>query len=212
MTDAVGYPVLAEPVPIELANTRYRDGEEIVDFLAPPFSATDWFDSSPTASLLIRPMRWSAADRAELVRLRDVVDVLLRASISNVTPRAADTDALNRAAARTSSHPMLEWDVAPRRVERRAHRSRLDAVLGVIAADTIELLTGAAADAVRICANDDCQLLFVRNHHRRRWCHNSCGHRHRQAAYSRRIHQRDVSNEFPALRQRRAGLPERTPS
>jgi predicted RNA-binding Zn ribbon-like protein len=29
-------------------------------------------------------------------------------------------------------------------------------------------------------------MLFVKAHHRRQWCHESCGHRARQATYYRR--------------------------
>jgi predicted RNA-binding Zn ribbon-like protein len=58
-------------------------------------------------------------------------------------------------------------------------------VLGALAHDLMDVLANPAR--LLVCANDDCSMLFVQHHHRRRWCHDGCGHRHRQAAYYRRL-------------------------
>jgi predicted RNA-binding Zn ribbon-like protein len=72
-------------------------------------------------------------------------------------------------------------------VVRRDAHSAVDRVLADLAESAIAILAGSGAGPIAVCANDDCSMLFVRQHHRRRWCHNSCGHRHRQAAYARRL-------------------------
>jgi predicted RNA-binding Zn ribbon-like protein len=187
----IDYPVLGEPVAVELANTRYRDGDTVVEFLATPLMAAGWFDASPTAASLLRPGRWTRGDLAELVVLRDAIDAVLRAVVEGIVPASRAVSALNRAAARARGHAELDWprDGLPRRIERRDAASPVDAVLAVLATDAIELVGGPDRSSVQVCANDDCEMLFVRHHHRRRWCHNSCGHRHRQADYYRRTRQ-----------------------
>ena len=180
-------PILGEPVPVELANTRYRDGAGVVDFLANPFLADRWFRESPTASKLARPRRWSAPGWIRLVELRNAADVLLRARIDGGRADPWTVAHLNSIAALASCAPELRWDGEQdvRRVERLIAGDQTDALLGTVAHLTIALLAGADAMLLRVCGNDDCQMLFLKTHHRRRWCHNSCGHRHRQAKYYR---------------------------
>lgn len=178
-------PVLGEPVPIELANTRYRDGDELVEFLPHPVTAARWFALSPTAALLPQPHRWTRPAWMRLIELRNTVDELLRARIAGSSPKPVHVACLNELAGLVSGCPELRWRTAREieQVQRLTARSRTDAVIGTIAVDTINLLAGPGADLLRVCANDDCQMLFLKQHHRRRWCHNSCGHRHRQATY-----------------------------
>lgn len=185
-------PVLGEPAPVELANTRYRDGDETIEFLPDPALVAAWFDASPTARLLGAPRRWSESDRRRLVSLRDAVDDLIRARIQMRTPGRDAVERLNAAARSVTRQVELNWDRSddPRRVELVDAAGPVDAVLASIAVQAIDLLAGPDAELLRVCANDDCELLFVRQHHRRRWCHNSCGHRHRQATYYRAHHGR----------------------
>lgn len=180
-------PVLGEPAPIELANTHYRDGDETIEFLATASLVSAWFAASPTAQRLDPPPRWSTEDRRRLIELRDAIDDSIRARIDRRAPDRVALDRLNAAAGLAVRTVELEWDdhQAPRRVEQTDAPHRVDSVLSTLAVQTIELLAGPDAELLRVCANDDCELLFLRHHHRRRWCHNSCGHRHRQAAYYR---------------------------
>jgi predicted RNA-binding Zn ribbon-like protein len=200
-TIEIDYPVLGEPVAIELANTRYHETDGVVDYLATPTLASGWFDASPTASSLLRPGRWTRSDLAELLVLRDAIDDLLRAIVEESTGDARSVSAVNRAAARARVHAELTWQTgqAPQRLDRRDSATSVDAVLAVIATDAITLLASPTASSVQVCANADCEMLFVRNHHRRRWCHNSCGHRHRQADYYRRTHLRLEQQVRPAV-------------
>lgn len=185
-------PVLGEPTPIELANTRYRDGDETIEFLPDAALVTAWFDASPTAWVLGAPRRWSESDRRRLVELRDAVDDLIRSRIQVRAPERGAVERLNAAARSVTRRVELDWHRSdgPRRVELVDAAGPVDAVLASIAVQAIDLLAGPDAELLRVCANDDCELLFLRQHHRRRWCHNSCGHRHRQAAYYRAHHGR----------------------
>jgi predicted RNA-binding Zn ribbon-like protein len=60
------------------------------------------------------------------------------------------------------------------------------ALLGDLATACIELLTDDRARLLRRCEGPDCCLFFVQHHPRRRYCHESCAHRDRQARYYRR--------------------------
>lgn len=182
---AAHLPVLGEPVPIELANTRYRDGDDTIEFLAGPAMAATWFAASPTARHLERPGRWTVEGWRRLVALRDTVDVLLRARIAGTRGDATAVAHLNATANAVTQRVELRWE-RPRDVQVVERREAADptlALLGFVAIDTIALLSGPDAERLRVCANADCELLFLKQHHRRRWCHDSCGHRHRQAAY-----------------------------
>lgn len=180
-------PVLGEPVPIELANTRYHDGGETIDFLASPALVSAWFSASPTGDGIVRPARWTADGWRRLIELRDAIEELLRALVDGRTPERSAVERLNAAAALATRQVELSWEKPGdiQRVERSDAADRTDAALAAIAVDAIELIAGPDAGLMRVCANDDCEMLFFKHHHRRRWCHNSCGHRHRQAAYYR---------------------------
>jgi predicted RNA-binding Zn ribbon-like protein len=178
-------PILGEPVPIELANTRYRDGDVVIDFLPTAATADRWFAMSPTAAALERPGRWTRSGWSRLIELRDVIDDLLRARIAGKLPDRSLVARLNESARLVTTTSEMTWRDAHtiELFERLTANDRADAVVGTIAHQAIRLLTGTDARLLRICAHDDCQMLFLKHHHRRRWCHNSCGHRHRQAKY-----------------------------
>jgi predicted RNA-binding Zn ribbon-like protein len=180
-------PVLGEPVPIELANTRYHDDGETIEFLASPALVSAWFDASPTANGIARPTRWTDDGWHRLIELRDTIEELLRALIDGRSPDRAAVERLNAVAALTTRRVELSWDPNGdlQRIDRSDATDRTDAALATLAVDAIELIAGPDASLIRVCANDDCEMMFVKHHHRRRWCHNSCGHRHRQATYYR---------------------------
>jgi predicted RNA-binding Zn ribbon-like protein len=174
-------PLLGEPPSVELANTLY--GEDPVDFLANPAVARLWVARVlPDADLAAAPPAWLR----ELGALRDATRRLLLAAADGRPGAARDADLVNRwslAAPRTWS--VAPGDGGPRGAVRRsgpAHR----VALAVLAEDCARVLSDADRHPLRQCAAGDCTMLFVRRHHRRRWCHDSCGHRTRQAAYHRR--------------------------
>ncbi|MEO1061154.1 MAG: CGNR zinc finger domain-containing protein [Actinomycetota bacterium] len=183
------FPSLGEPLPIELANTRYVEGDEVVDFLAPTGASEAWFAQLPTAAG-IGPLGPIDDDgRALLAELRDAVRALIDAVVDGVVPAADDVAVVNtRAGTGAPIAGELTWsaEVGGFAVEPGAADGDLDAALARLALDTIALLTGPDAGRLRRCAAPDCRMLFVRHHHRRRWCHESCGHRLRQARYYRR--------------------------
>jgi predicted RNA-binding Zn ribbon-like protein len=181
------FPVLGEPVSIELANTLYVDVDGVVDFLATPALAHAWFASSPTASSLRRPSRWTLDQLEQLWHVRDAVAEICRATVDGRTPPSAAVASVNGATERAPRAAQLAWTAdGPTIIDRVIAGSALDHVLAAFADDLVDVLRDP--ERLLVCANVDCQVLFVKQHHRRRWCHDGCGHRHRQAAYYRRLH------------------------
>jgi predicted RNA-binding Zn ribbon-like protein len=168
-------PLLGEPLAIELANTWYGEGE--VDFLAEPALATRWIgaavpdDASPLTT----------RDAAVLRRLRDAVRALILAVLREAPLDAAAIAVVNDGAAAACAH--ASWvDGAAQVVFRGPPLARAQARL---ATSCVELL--AARVAVRQCEGPGCFMLFVQQHRHRRFCHDGCSHRARQARYRSRL-------------------------
>jgi hypothetical protein len=85
-------------------------------------------------------------------------------------------------------------------------------LLAELATETIGLATDGSVLAR--CDGEDCRMLFVRQHGRRRFCHSSCSQRARQARYQQRLATKFLDGKFmllaSALRSRRTPWP--TPS
>ncbi len=182
--DEVDLPLLGEPVPIELANTAYGVGDDAVDFLGEPAAAVAWLMLVGPPSPATTP---SADELHELIELRDAVRVLLEARLNGGRPTRAALEVVDRHAGAAPVVRRLVWGDEPAvRVEPGA--PGFGGVLGWLAVGAIELVAGPAGDALAGCEAPDCTMLFVRHHGRRRFCHESCSHRTRQARYERRRH------------------------
>lgn len=177
--DADDLPLLGEPLPVELANTRYGDSDGFFDFLGSDELAQLWLTASGACDA-------SAAVSFDALRsLRDCLHRLLCASVAGQAPDPADVEALNEAAAQGRARPTLVWAPEPQQVWVRTG-SPTEVLLARLSAEAIAFLAGPERARLRVCAALDCTLFYVQDHHRRRFCHPSCSHRMRQAAYYRR--------------------------
>lgn len=180
----VEYPVLGEPVVIEFANTLYRDGPDTTDFIETPALAVGWFAESPTACLLERPSQLSRTMIERLRHLRDAVHLLISASIDSAVPTPEALQVVNQHSTSMQSSTTLMWSSGTGPVAQdNTSAEGLEALLGLLALDCIRLVAGPDAHRLRRCASPGCPMFFLKNHSRRRWCHNSCGHRERQSRY-----------------------------
>ena len=180
--DADDFPLLGEPLAVELANTRYLDGADVIDFLAPRERAEAWARHALAGQTA--PRRWSAAAAGQLRELRDAVFELLSACASGGVPSAAAIANVNASAATACAHAALDWpdtDVPRARVEFCGEP--LAVVTARFATSCIEVVIGHPEHAVRRCEGPGCALLFVQRHGRRRFCHAGCSHRARQRRY-----------------------------
>jgi predicted RNA-binding Zn ribbon-like protein len=179
-------PLRDEPLAIELHNTLYAAGGEVVDGLAQPAPARAWLDE--LAGRLPDGGEGPGPTSEELVALRAAVRAALHAVVEGVTCDAAALDAINRAGARAPTSPRVIWRPGDEPVAATDQHGagRADVVISAFAADAIELLTGPHRGDLRACGAPGCVLLFLKDHSRREWCSNSCGNRARQARHYRR--------------------------
>ncbi|NNH69158.1 CGNR zinc finger domain-containing protein [Nocardia uniformis] len=172
-----------EPLAVELANTRYEDGGEVVDFLASPESMTGWFaELDAASSARVVPAR----DLSRLRELRDHIHAVLAALADGTHPGQESIEAVNDCAAQAHSSVRMDWPAAgaPRSVS-DSSSTGTTRLLAELASETITLATDGSL--LSRCAGTDCRMLFVRQHGRRRFCHSSCSQRARQARYQQRL-------------------------
>ncbi|MFF7854453.1 ABATE domain-containing protein [Streptomyces sp. NPDC007904] len=181
-------PLTGEPLAVDLVNTRPADGAGRTDLLGTPQGLADWLalegdrlraeavDPAPTES-----------DLAPVHAVRAHVEAVLHALLGGTEPAEADLRALTDAQRAAPAVRELAWDGAA--VTTTVRRSgplgvRLAARLAESAAD---LLTDPAIGRLKRCEADDCVLLFLPAHPRRRWCSAArCGNRMRVARYYQR--------------------------
>lgn len=185
MVDLSHFPLLGEPLALDLVNTRMRrDGNE-VDLLQTPAALAAWLHAESTR------LAWSGAvDIADLqaVRtLRAALAVLLAARREGTRPPAAALRQLNMALATPMVGTRLLWPATGPQLAQPPARAKRDSLLRVLAVDALAVLTGPAGGLLRECAHPDCVLQFVASHPRRRWCSTAtCGNRARVARHYQR--------------------------
>ncbi|MBV9195692.1 MAG: CGNR zinc finger domain-containing protein [Solirubrobacterales bacterium] len=190
MTQTYAGPLQDEPLAIELHNTLYASGGQVVDGLATETNTRAWLDA--LADRLPSEGNGRLPSRAELLELRDPVREALHAAMDGDAPSRSSLEIINRISANAPRSPMARWRPGtPPVADVDLHgASRAAAVLAAFAADTIDLLTGPRRDALRACGASGCMLLFLKNHPRREWCSAACGNRARQARHYARARAR----------------------
>lgn len=181
-------PLLGEPLPIEFANTRYGAGNSAMDFLSDGRALRHWLHHVAADPPLPTP-RTDHATAQTVRELRDAIREVLDALATGSALSTAALDTVNRYAAHATYHASLDLDGRTGALSVRTVYTGTDPLaelLGRIATETIALAADAVPTDVRRCQGPGCTMLFLRDHHRRRWCHPSCGHRARQADYYRR--------------------------
>lgn len=166
----VELPILGtEPLVVEFANSLYGDEDLLSDL---------WF-----TTVGARPPRDPAAAKI----LRDSIHALFTATVTGASAPADAIAQVNATAAQAPTYPQLSRQPGGAlAADRQGDAAGDAALLGGLATACIDLLTDDRAGLLRRCQSPDCCLFFVQHHPRRRYCHESCAHRDRQARYHRR--------------------------
>ncbi|MET9515639.1 ABATE domain-containing protein [Streptomyces sp. NPDC002994] len=181
-------PLTGEPLALDLVNTRPRGA----DLLGTPAQLRAWIDlqGDRLAELQCAATETGQVDLAAVravCAVREHTATAIRGHLLGQPPPAAALRALNDAQGAAPAVRELGWqDGAFTAASRRTGplAVRLAAVLAEAATD---LLAGPAIDRVRACEAEDCVLLFLPAHPRRRWCSPTrCGNRARVARYYQR--------------------------
>ncbi|GAA1026096.1 hypothetical protein GCM10009557_02540 [Virgisporangium ochraceum] len=162
-------PILGtEPLVVEYANTLHGG-----DHLGAPWCAAAG----------VAPFRDIVAARS----LRDGIHALFTAAATGAAPPYAAIALVNAVAAAAPTYPQLvPQPTGGLAADRRDTTTGDRALLGSLATACVELLTDGRARLLRRCLTPDCHLFFLQHHPRRRYCHDSCAHRDRQARYYHR--------------------------
>jgi predicted RNA-binding Zn ribbon-like protein len=182
--DVDDFPILGEPLTVELANTLYTHSRGVIDFLGSAELITSWFAKAPGAAVLSLPSRLSHADTGAIQEIRDAAHGALDSVVSGrarIDPKTVS--ALNHHAAAAPCHWRLEWDDTGASARCVYAGRRADVLRAQLAGEIITFLGSPHLAQVRRCAHPDCEMFFVQHHHKRRFCHESCAHRARQARY-----------------------------
>jgi predicted RNA-binding Zn ribbon-like protein len=176
------FPLLGEPLSLDLVNTRIRSDGTDVDLLDAPAALATWLAAE--SGRLSWSGAVSAADLHAVRTLRDAIAALLTARRVGARPRPAAVKAVNAALSALPLANRLVWTAAGPRAARTTAGVQRDALLYALALDAVSLLTGPDAALVRTCAHPDCVLQFLARNPRRRWCSASvCGNRARVARH-----------------------------
>lgn len=172
------FPLVGEPVAIDLANTVVRERGVDLDLLAEPAGVDEWM------RLHASQLPPGAVDGTALRALRDALRQLLadREAGSHVANAGTAIGQVNSAA---QGAPVLQLSTESRDIRIDWRGTGTDAVLGAIAQNMLSLL--ASDPPLRACENHECVLHFVAYDRRRRFCSTArCSNRARQARHRER--------------------------
>lgn len=182
MSAASRFPLVGEPLSVDLVNTQVRRGDSIVDLLDTPAALNAWLHAQAKRLSWVGPA--SAADWSAVCALRAAIAELFRARREDSRPTAAAVAKVSKAQSAPSARRRLVWTGREPQLAPLGARSKRSALLGALAADAVAVLIGPQAGLLRKCANPECVLQFIARNPRRRWCSSAlCGNRTRVARH-----------------------------
>ncbi|MCP2167929.1 CGNR zinc finger domain-containing protein [Goodfellowiella coeruleoviolacea] len=184
MSDLI--PLTGEPLTLDLVNTRPTGG----DLLATPADLRTWLTLQADRFDEARDFAATeptANDVAAVRRVRDHAARVLDHVRRGRRPAADDLSALNQFQRAAPTVTELDWGGEAVTATRRRIGTPGEQLAAWLAEAAAEFLADPAVTRVRECAADDCVMLFLPTHPRRRWCSASrCGNRVRVARHYQR--------------------------
>ncbi|GGS45806.1 CGNR zinc finger domain-containing protein [Actinokineospora fastidiosa] len=180
-------PLTGEGLALDLVNTRPVTEDGRADLLATPDRLAAWLAREPALQADVGNAAPTAADLGPVHAVREHIDAVVHALLNGVRPPKAALRGLTEAQRAAPAVRELAWDGAG-----VTATSRRDGRLGVrlaarLAEAAVDLLTDPAVSRLKRCEADDCVMVFLPAHPRRRWCSPTrCGNRTRVARYYRR--------------------------
>jgi predicted RNA-binding Zn ribbon-like protein len=197
------FPLLGEPVAIDLVNTvaAAGPGGALVDLIATPAGLRAWLGAQAdrlggdraSTDVLLREM-------PSVLALREALRALFRAAMRGESPDAGALALVNATSAAAPLYPVLEWPAGspPHPLTRHWAEGPAAVPMAVIARSGIDLLAGEQRHLLRACGGRGCVLLFLATNPRRHWCSPAiCGNRARVARHYQR---RARANAAPTSR------------
>ncbi|MET8870421.1 ABATE domain-containing protein [Nocardia sp. NPDC004604] len=176
-------PLIGEPLALDLVNTRPTG----TDLLDTPEHLANWLALQAARLPELAVAHPTAADLAAVHAVRDHIGSVLDALLHDGRPPADALRALNTAQAAAPAIRQLAWDGNAVTATTRRNGTSAEKLAAVLAEAAIDLFTDPSIGKLRRCEAEDCVLLFLPAHPRRRWCSpDRCGNRVRVARYYQR--------------------------
>ncbi|MFD0365551.1 CGNR zinc finger domain-containing protein [Nocardia sp. GCM10030253] len=176
-------PLIGEPLALDLVNTA-PDGPDLLDT---PAQLTEWLALQADRLHGVAIEQPTAADLIAVRAVREDTATALEALLAGRRPPATALRGLERAQAAAPLIRELDWngDTVVATARRRGPLGA--AAAAALAESAIDLFTDPSIGKLKRCEADDCVLLFLPTHPRRRWCSaQRCGNRVRVARYYQR--------------------------
>ena len=177
---------LGEHLAVDVANTVRRRGMEYVDLLDGPDALVEWIEHEAHRLPAGSAAPVTSADLERYREVRDHVLALLRAGARGAPLPAASVAAVNAEVLGSPTVRLLGPDVGTSSVQVLRPGRAVDGVVAVVAAATVDLLTGPDVAGVALCDAPSCGQLYHRDRPNQSWCDPSCGNRARAARHHRR--------------------------
>ncbi|MEV5833761.1 ABATE domain-containing protein [Nocardia sp. NPDC052112] len=176
-------PLVGEPLALDLVNTRPSGA----DLLSTRDDLANWLALQAERFPELAVARPTSADLAAVHAVRDHIGAILDALIRDRRPPTDALRELNAAQAAAPAIRQLEWGGAAVIATMRRDGTAAERLAAVLAEAATDLLTDPSIGKLKRCEADDCVLLFLPAHPRRRWCSpERCGNRVRVARYYQR--------------------------
>ncbi|GII01522.1 hypothetical protein Pta02_35300 [Planobispora takensis] len=183
-------PLTGEPLALDLVNTRPRTPQGPVDLLADPEGLRSWLTLQRDRLPGLTEDEISAltpSDLSAVHAVRGHAAAAIERARRGERPPGAALRGLNRAQGAAPAVRELSWDGTSVTAATRRPGTPGARLTALLAEAVAALLTDPAITRVRGCEADDCVMLFLPAHPRRRWCSAArCGNRARVARYYRR--------------------------
>ncbi|MEV7231184.1 ABATE domain-containing protein [Polymorphospora sp. NPDC051019] len=165
---------------LDFAHTGGEGRYAVFETLHEPADLAEWLAQPPLAAVLTVP-----ATAGELTAAKALRQAIWEAAHARAARRALPcgaVDVINHAAAAASLVPELAADGTTARWATPVGAAQ---ALSTLAREMIGLLSGPLSERFRVCAGDNCPLVFVDSSRpgARRWCAmERCGNRHKLRA------------------------------
>jgi predicted RNA-binding Zn ribbon-like protein len=179
------FPLLGEPLAVELVNTRFAQRGVPVDGLATQQDLAAWLAAHRDQFEADVDLDAAARHLQEVRALRDTLRELFAAVVAGQRPDARAIATLNRLSRQAPTASQLHWSLGgqPSVTVQPAGSDPGAVVLAQLAGAGIGLLGGPDRARLRACQGPGCVLFFVKQHPRREWCSAACGNRARAARH-----------------------------
>lgn len=165
-----------------MATLGERHGNRI-ERLAEPSDLRRWIELCGVAE---SPPECNDDDLDLAKQLRACLISVIESLFSKSEPANEDIDAINRFARSETGSRQLAPDG---RSLKPSKPLSIENLLGMVARDAIDLVTGDEFERVKLCAAEDCSVFFVDRSRpgKRRWCSMSrCGNRSKKKSFRER--------------------------